>query len=415
MSPYPTSIFEQVNSTAYDSDLLKTGLTDKINLDSYYGFIATIAHGCRTHADIQRPALMHQIINCPSPDAGDLVAFPDGTGAKIVLLGKPIPPTAINTRDWWPQMPSLEVGTRLMHRIIAEGLLLPTLLATCLGLASEMYTTTAVRGAVGPDGKRGAPLQRRVRLSHHKSPVADFGIVHGSVRVISSDRLAYFNTEEGSFMINQDPDDHHWIYFTLLNGHEYYLELGMMPFNFGLMVDSTPYCQPGRDIGMAPAHFYGRDMERELPLKNRLLWTPKKRFSVLRDPRLQAIAENLSLDFCGDVSSRIWTLMEDIAERKCSEWEEKMVINFLPRTFALVRINILRREYEKFPPTPQIGISTDPGERLGSERELDEFQAYARKLAKKLKKGKISEKKWESSYKNWHRRRHEGEMISGSE
>lgn len=107
--------------------------------------------------------------------------------------------------------------------------------------------------------------------------------------------------------------------------------------------------------------------------------------------------------------------MEDIAERKCSEWEEKMVINFLPRTFALVRINILRREYEKFPPTPQIGISTDPGERLGSERELDEFQAYARKLAKKLKKGKISEKKWESSYKNWHRRRHEGEMISGSE
>ena len=181
MSPYPTSIFEQVNSTAYDSDLLKTGLTDKINLDSYYGFIATIAHGCRTHADIQRPALMHQIINCPSPDAGDLVAFPDGTGAKIVLLGKPIPPTAINTRDWWPQMPSLEVGTRLMHRIIAEGLLLPTLLATCLGLASEMYTTTAVRGAVGPDGKRGAPLQRRVRLSHHKSPVADFGIVHGSV------------------------------------------------------------------------------------------------------------------------------------------------------------------------------------------------------------------------------------------
>ena len=167
-------------------------------------------------------------------------------------------------------------------------------------------------------------------------------------------------------MINQDPDDHHWIYFTLLNGHEYYLELGMMPFNFGLMVDSTPYCQPGRDIGMAPAHFYGRDMERELPLKIRLLWTPKKRFSVLRDPRLQAIAENLSLDFCGDVSSRIWTLMEDIAEGKCSEWEEKMVINFLPRTFALVRINILRREYEKFPPTPQIGISTDPGERLGS-------------------------------------------------
>ena len=302
-----------------------------------------------------------------------------------------------------------------MRRILTGGLLLPTLLATCLGLASEMYTTTAVRGPVGPDGKRVAPLQRRVRLSHHKSPVADYGIVHGSVRVIPSDGLAYFNTEEGSFMINQDPDDHHWIYFTLLNGHEYYLELGMMPFNFGLMVESTPYRAPGKDIGMAPAHFYGRDIERELPVKDRLLWTPKKRFSILRDPRLQVIAESLSLDFGDHVSSRIWALMEDIAERKCSDWEKEMVINFLPGAFASVQLNILRHEYERFPPTPQIAIATDPGEHLGTERELDEFQAYTRKLAKKLKKGKISEKKWESAYKNWHRKRHDGQMISGGE
>jgi hypothetical protein len=147
-----------------------------------------------------------------------------------------------------------------MRRIIAEGLLLPILLSTCLGLASEMYTTTTtVRGSTGPDGKKGPEPKRRVRLSHNKSPVSDYGIIHGSVRVIASDRLAYFSVDENSFMIGQDPDDHHWIYFTLLNGLEYYLELGMMPFNFGLMVDSTPYCLPGKDVGMTPAHFYGGD------------------------------------------------------------------------------------------------------------------------------------------------------------
>ncbi|KIM40890.1 hypothetical protein M413DRAFT_445663 [Hebeloma cylindrosporum] len=377
------------------------GLTDKIDLESYYGFLATVAHSCRIHPDIQRPALTHQIINCPRPDAGDVVTFPDGSGAKIVLLGQPIPPTALLTKLWWPEMPSVEVGNRLMRRIITEGLLLPILLATCLGLASEMYTTTAVRGPVGPDGKRGAALERRVRLSHHKSPVADFGIVHGSVR-------------DGSFMIGQDPDDHHWIYFTLLNGHEYYLELGMMPFNFGIVVDTTPYCPPGQNIGMAPAHFYGRDIERELPVKDRLLWTAKKRFSILRDPRLQAIAQSIGFSGSG-YSSTIWDLMEDIAERKCSDWEKDMVMKFLVVTRDAVRLNILQRKYEIFPPTPAIGISTDPGENLASEKELDEFQAYARKLAKKLKKGKISEKKWEAAYKNWHRRRHEGKMISGEE
>ncbi|KIM40914.1 hypothetical protein M413DRAFT_28031 [Hebeloma cylindrosporum] len=248
----------------------RCGATDRIDLQSYFPLLACGAHSCHTHPKVStHPALTHKILNSPNPTSGEIVKFPNGVEAKLVLLGESLPDweadMATASETWWPSALDAKVRDKLKRRILEEGNILSIVLATCIALVAELYTTTAIPTSETPKWQ---PTGRRLRLSYDRSPIADLGIVRGSVRVTPQDRLAYYHLERNTFMMGQDPDDHYWIYFTTLAGEEYSLDCGMMTFNFCKMVQTAPYCLP--TLVYAPVFFYGKERAKALPLIDRL-------------------------------------------------------------------------------------------------------------------------------------------------
>ncbi|KAH9480742.1 hypothetical protein JR316_0007342 [Psilocybe cubensis] len=149
----------------------------------------------------------HKILNSPNPDTNELpTSLPNGAGARLVLLGEQIPLMSMGSREWWPTAVSDKVRSKLLRRIVNEGLLLPILLS----IFSEIYTTTALPADEEP--KRQVTGKRRVRLTYGQSPISDFGIVKGSTRVVDRDRLAYYNMDDDEFLMGQDPEDHYRIF-----------------------------------------------------------------------------------------------------------------------------------------------------------------------------------------------------------
>ncbi|KAF8955956.1 hypothetical protein BDZ97DRAFT_1672536 [Flammula alnicola] len=390
---------------------VRCGTNDRIDLQSYYPFIASIAHVSHIHPDIRHPALNHQIVNSPNPNSGDVVEFPNGVSAKLVILGKEVLPTSVGSMEWWPTGATDKIRHKLLRRITSEGLLLPIVLSIAISLVSEIYTTTAIPPSEQPGWQ--VTGRRRVRLSYNRSPIADFGIVHGSVPVTHQDRLAYYNIDEHAFLMGQDPTDHYWIYFTTLAGDEYFLDCGMFTFNCCLMVETRPYCRYGMpDMRFSPAFFFGREQEKAMPLMDRLGWKPRKRFSILRESRLADILRSTDFDYCKchDIPT-IYTIMNEIAERDCSDWEKEMMMKFLPNACMIVRLNMQNREYLNFPKEPQVTIETDPGEVISGDSEEDKaFAVYLKKWARKLKKGKISPDQWESAFRAWQFQPYESRM-----
>ncbi|KAJ3502101.1 hypothetical protein NLJ89_g9040 [Agrocybe chaxingu] len=396
----------------------KCGQTDRIDLTAYYPFIACTIMACHMHPDIQHPALRHQIVNSPNPYSGDIVDFPNGVSAKLVLLGDQIAMEDLASPKWWPTAESPKVRSKLMRRIAYEGLLLPILLATTIALVSEIYTTTAI-----PPGQ---PLyyqltdRRRVRLSYNKAPIVDFGIAKGpSIRVTAQDRLAYYNLETNEFLMGQDPLDHYWIYFTTLNGHEYYLDCGMFTFNFCHMVaDGEKYCRYGLpSLDYVPAFFYNQEMEKVLPLdSDKIGWKAKERFSILRNPDLIKTLKFPQLEYCSHDEHLVRSLMDKIAGRTCTAWEKKMVMTFLPNTCMILRLNMQNREYMNFPKEPKVAIEVDPGERIAPETAEEEkedraYHQYIKKWTKKLRKGRITSQKWDAAFTKWRESPHEARMA----
>jgi hypothetical protein len=157
----------------------------------------------------------HKVLNQPNPDAHP-VGFPDGSAAKLILLGDEVPLLDIGFPAWWPTAISDKVRSKLVRRLIRQGYVLPILMSVCLVLLAVMYTTDAVPASASPDGK----AKRRIRLRHKTSPIADFGVAHGSADVKIQDKFAYLNVADMSFSKGQDPDDHYWIYFTTITGQD---------------------------------------------------------------------------------------------------------------------------------------------------------------------------------------------------
>jgi hypothetical protein len=212
-------------------------------------------------------------------------------------------------------------------------------------------------------------------------------------------------------MMGQDPDNHYWIYFTTLAGEEYFLDCGMMTFNFCEMVQTAPYCLP--TLGYAPAFFYGKERAKALPLINRLGWKPQQRFSILREKRLAGIVAHFELDYCDchDIPT-VNTILDEIAGRQCSQEEKKQTMIFIANACRILRLNMQNRDYLIFPKEPQIIIEIDPGEE-GVTIEDEEDRAYSKYLQKwsrKLKKGKVSPDQWLAAFNAWKDKPYEARM-----
>lgn len=390
-----------------------TGKTDRIDIASFYPFLACIASACRTHSDIGiHPALSHKILNSPNPDTDELpVSLPNGASARLVLLGEKISLMSMGSREWWPTAVSDKVRSKLLRRIVNEGLLLPILLSICISLVSEMYTTTALSADEEP--KWQVTGRRRVRLTYGPSPITDFGIVQGSVRVTSRDRLAYCNMDDDEFLMGQDPEDHYRIFIKTLSGDEYFLDLGIFTFNFCIVVQASPYCGYGLpDLDFAPAYFYGKEYANTVV--DAKMFKPQKWFSVLRDERVHTLVRSPEVEYCEcHDKPTLHAIMDEISGRECSSWEKEIFLKFLPTSVTIVRSNMKAKGYTKFPMEPQIGIETDPGERGiidDNDEEQEALVKYLTKWAKRLKRGKISQERWEAAFGKWANMPHEARI-----
>ncbi|KAJ6581487.1 hypothetical protein B0H19DRAFT_1115429 [Mycena capillaripes] len=387
----------------------KCGKTDRINLERFYPFLACLAQTLHVHNDKPpHPGLSHTILNAPNPGCHP-VGFPDGSAAKLVVLGDPVQmPNDFGSHKWWPHAMSPNVRGKMFRRISREGYVLPAVMSVCLALLSEMYTTTAVSAADSPDGKP----QIRTRLTYKSSPIADFGIAAGSADVKSQDKLAYWQPgaeaedTDASFFRGQDPNDHYWIYFTTIRGEDVLLDCSMFTFNMCLMVHAEPYLfsrMPPLDF--APAFFRERQTSSSTPD----LYVERKRVSVLRDTDLHravplppmALVDPNNM---GDSAKLVFQFMSKLADRPLSDTEMDLTFKCSYLNAVYLGETLLKRGWERFPAEPPLAIEKDPDERIYDGSEDDEaWQKHIRKI-KKNKDNKealrAAFEKWEAREKN---------------
>jgi hypothetical protein len=370
------------------------------------------------HPDVPHPGLDHKILNSPNPGSGDIVQFPNGTCAKLVVLGDKIDhATHIGeSEQWWPTAVSPQVRSKLYRRIVVEGFVLPIVLATCIAMVSEIYTTTAVPSSETPQQFTGA---RRVRLCHNRLPISDFGVAKGSARVTPQDRIAYYNIDENTFMMGQDPLDHYWIYFFTVSGEEYFLDCGMMTFNLCMMVRGEPYCKhalPTNELPFVPAYFYGEENRRLMPVTELTGWKPRERFSILRNSEIPIEMPGF-MEYTNQETEVICSLMDRIAGRTCTALEKKLLMNFIPNATRVLVLNMQDREYLNFPREPQLVLEKEPGELDDLPDNEDEaYVKYLKKWSRRYKRGKVTPERLGKAFRDWLDNPHEARMkMAGME
>lgn len=378
-------------------------------MQSFYPLLACIAQILHMHPDIPHPGLDHKILNSPNPGSGDIVEFPNGICAKLVVLGDKIDIMQSGSESWWPTALTPQVRSKLYRRIVCEGLVLPIVLATCITLVSEIYTTTAVPPSETPDLQ--CTGRRRVRLYHNRSPLSDFGVAKGSARVTPQDRIAYFNIDENKFMMGQDPHDHYWIYFITISGEEYFLDCGMLTFNLCMMVNGTPYCKYALpDLSFVPGFFYGEENRRLMPITELTGWKPRERFSMLRDPQIHNALPDFS-EYSEAQGTELISLMDRIAGRTCTALEKELLIKFVHNAAMTLRLNMQNREYLNFPKEPQLAMDKDPGELDDLPDDEDKaYEKYLRKWSRRYKRGKVTPERLSMAFRAWLDNPHEARM-----
>ena len=366
------------------------------------------------HPDVPHPGLDHKILNSPNPGSGDIVEFPNGTCAKLVVLGGKINIMQSGSEAWWPTATTQLVRSKLNRRIITEGFVLPIVLATCVSLVSEIYTTTAIPLSETPDFQYTG--RRRVRLFHNRSPLSDFGVAKGSARVTPQDRIAYYNIDEHEFMMGQDPHDHYWIYFITISGEEYFLDCGMLTFNLWMMVDGTPYCKYALpDLSFIPAFFYGEENRRLMPITELTGWKPRERFSILRDSQIPNVLPD-SMEYSAQGTDVICSLMDRIAGRTCTALEKDLLMKFVSNAAMTLRLNMQNREYLNFPKEPQLALDEGHGELDDLPDDEDKaYEKYLRKWSRRYKRGKVTPERLKKAFRAWLDNPHEARMRMAGE
>lgn len=372
---------------------------------SFYPLLACIAQICHMHPDVPHPALGHKILNTPKED---IVGFPNGVCAKLIVLGDEIDASQGESEEWWPTAISPRIRCKLYRRIVCEGFVLPIVLATCIALVSELYTTTAVPPNETPDQYSG---RRRVRLSHNRLPIADFGVAKGFARVTPQDRIAYYNIDENKFMMGQDPRDHYWIYFIALSGEEYFLDCGMLTFNLWMMVNGEPYCKHGLpDLSFVPAYFYGEENRQLIPITELTGWKPQKRFSILRNSEIPFEMPGFT-EYSIQQTEVICSLMDRIAGRTCTALEKNLLMKFIPNATRILVLNVQDQEYLNFPKEPQLALEKEPGELDDLPDSEDKaYVKYLKKWSRRYKRGKVTQERLEKAFRAWLDNPHEARM-----
>jgi hypothetical protein len=335
------------------------------------------------HAHVPtHPALQRRIVNSPVPYT---VAqnLPDGSAARLVILGDLIPPQDIGTALWWPNAPSEKIRCKLMRRIALEGYVLPILTATCVALLTEMYSSPADSG------------ERRPRLRYHSSPIADFGISTGSADVNCLDKLAYLNLEEESIIKGQDPNEHYWIYFTTIRGEQTTLDCAMYAFNFCTAIVGTPYMPPlpgasGGSFRLVPAWFPAREHVRYSPG----LLTERKRSSVLRNPGLQAAAYHCGYSLLQADVRTITNFMRAVSGREPTEVEQNLALELCFASCDVLALMLKGQKWKSFPPTPPFFIDADEGEMRDDKDDDHEWYEVWKRSYRLYKKGKITKEEY---------------------
>ncbi|RDB14623.1 hypothetical protein Hypma_016376 [Hypsizygus marmoreus] len=394
------------------------GKTDRIDLTTFYPFLALLAESHRLHPDKPlHPALTHAILNSPNPTTLP-TAFPDGTSAKLVILGEPVPQEQYASHRWWPTAASDFVRHKLFRRIGHEGYLVPVLTAVCVALLAEMYTTTYIppSPSSSPSYPTPTPTQRRTRLQYRSSPIADFGIATGPASVTPGDRLAYLNLSDDTFECGADPSTHAWLYFTTVRGEEFALDLGgMFLFNLCFAVPADPYGQGMlAPVRYAPAYFRDRAQARGTPVE---IMRVERRYSVLRDEGLgEAVrwsGRKGGVAFEGEDVRRVVEFMERVGggggRGKVSDVEMDLTMKWCVNGCVALGITMADRAWVKWPKEPMLAIETDPGEMDEEEEEegkgvSEEWFKYVRRWNKKYKKGQISKEVLGDMYRAWAKR-----------
>ncbi|KAF6741745.1 hypothetical protein DFP72DRAFT_861576 [Ephemerocybe angulata] len=340
----------------WESHKRQCGKTDRIDLLAFIPMIATLMEWYRhdnlasTYNISVYPALRHQIVNSPNPDA-PLDQLSDGSSTRLVRLGDPMSPEEVieNPEKWWPTASNDQVRSRLRRRIESERFLLPSMVAILMAIMGEMYTTKYLPAEDTYDNK----MKRRIRLKYRDSPISDFGIVKGSFDVKPEDTLAYEGSDQGvyRFMRGLIPTNHYWMYFTTASGEELILDCGLYAFNRCQVVNTRRYgLELDPPIRDAPFYFYDRSerkppvvhdekerfsMLRDYDLKDAIQWTERASSRQEREEHLKALAHWLG-EFMERLEGNTITAdVKNLTAARCLETLDELAVRFLERPVYL--------------------------------------------------------------------------------
>lgn len=325
------------------------GNTDRIDLATFYPFLAFLVEQLHFMPRPSHPALFGEVKNKGDPSSWVPVPLPGGEKSCLLVINDSAEAKARNINaalatSWWPAAPAPGVAEKLMSRVIREGNVLPILTAVSLAILAEIYTTTP-----HPGGKS------RVRLGYGSAPIADFGIAKGSVRVPPEDRLAYLLTSSKAIIRGQDPDDHYWLYFTTITGEELILDCNLFTFNAGNTVELAEYAGMGAMLmPVGPVCFEDREMRKRESYHR--IHIERRRVSVLRNVQLHKAVEKTLLTKSSCDAPEIKIFMEDLLERPAKLSESKFANGWMMKCCQELSRNIQGEHWQDYPDEPPLDV-----------------------------------------------------------
>ena len=322
------------------------GETDRIELRSFYPYLALIVEQFHNSVALEgHPALNHMIVGRPKR-----IRQANGTACTVISLGDPVSFDELVQKPeaWWPQYPSAIDARRLRDRITREGNTLLINTAICIALLAELYTTTSDAGAKRQDWQ----FHHRTRLTVRSCPIADFGIMAGSVSGPGIGQLAYYDTLAKSTTYGQDPNDHYWIYFTTIRGEVLYLDCGLYTLSPGDVLKADPYVADHLTERFTLIPAFLRDSVVRKTMAN--IHTERSRTSVLKNAEfLEALMRN-QRDFEKENGELYSQFMQGISGKETSARDKRLVTPFVQVTRAQIRANLLNTRWKAYPPEPTL-------------------------------------------------------------
>ena len=333
-------------SNSLDPQLLIPGETDRIELRSFYPFLGLIVEQFHNSVALEgHPALNRVIVGLPKR-----IRQADGTACTVISLGDPVSFDELVKKPeaWWPRYPSATDARRLRDRITREGNTLLINTAICIALLAELYTTTSDVEVKRQDWQ----FHHRTRLTVGSCPVADFGIMSGSVSGPCIGQLAYYDAVAKSTTYGQDPRDHYWIYFTTIRGEVLYLDCGLHTLSPGDVLKADPYVADHLTERFTLIPAFLRDSAARKTMAN--IHTERSRTSVLKNTEiLEALLRN-QRQFEKENGELYSQFMQNISGKETSARDKRLVTPFVQVTRAQIRANLLNARWRGYPPEPTL-------------------------------------------------------------